>query len=88
MNCSDNALADFYDGAFRLAIETQTPIAPVVILNARNLFSRANPLNARPGTITCILDEPVEVSGLVPENIKSLKAQVFKRMESLIEKRI
>ena len=88
MNCSDKALADFYDGAFRLAIETQTPIAPVVILNARNLFSRANPLNARPGTITCILDEPVKVSGLVSEDIKSLKAQVFKRMESLIEKRI
>ena len=88
MNCSDKALADFYDGAFRLAIETQTPIAPVVILNTRNLFSRANPLNARPGTITCILDETVEVSGLVPEDIKSLKAQVFKRMESLIEKRI
>lgn len=88
MNRSDKTLAEFYDGAFRLAIETQTPIAPMVILNAGNLFPRANPLNARPGTITCIFDEPVEVSGLVSEDLKDLKAQVFKRMKSLIERQI
>src|SRR5687768_364866 len=44
MNRSDEPLAAFYDGAFRLAIETQTPIAPMVILNARKLFPRDHPL--------------------------------------------
>lgn len=85
MNRTDKPLADFYDGAFRLAIETQTPIAPVVILNTRNLFPRANPLAARPGVITCVFDEPVEVSGLIAEDLEILKAKVYKRMESLIE---
>ncbi len=85
MNRTDKPLTDFYDGAFRLAIETQTPIAPVVILNTRNLFPRANSLAARPGVITCVFDEPVEVSGLIAEDLEILKAKVYKRMESLIE---
>ncbi|MEJ7691412.1 lysophospholipid acyltransferase family protein [Daejeonella sp.] len=84
MNRSDKPLTDFYDGAFRLAIETQTPIAPMVIINARNLFPRADPLAARPGVITCIYDEPVEVSGLVTEDLETLKAKVFSKMEALI----
>lgn len=85
MNRSDKALTDFYDGAFRLAIETNTPLAPMVIVNARNLFPRANPSAARPGTITCIFDEPLVVIGLVPDDLESLKTEVYTRMESLIE---
>ena len=54
MNHSNKALTDFYDGAFRLAIETGTPIVPMVIVNPRNLFPRANPSAARPGRITCV----------------------------------
>lgn len=85
MNRTNRALTEFYDGAFRLAIETQTPIAPMVIINARNLFPRADPLAARPGTITCVFGEPVEIYGLVAENLDDLKARVHKRMSSLIE---
>jgi len=84
MNRSNHALADFYDGAFRLAIETQTPIAPMVILNARNLFPRADPLAASPGVITCVFDKPIEVSGLVADDLETLKAKVYDSMEILI----
>ncbi len=85
MNRTDQALTDFYDGAFRLAIETETPIAPMVIINARNLFPRANPLAARPGVITCVFDEPIEVTGLVADDIEGLKARAYDRMERLIK---
>lgn len=84
MNRSNEPLTDFYDGAFRVAIETQTPIAPMVIVNARNLFPRANPLAARPGVITCIFDKPIEVDSLVAEDIEILKARVYSKMETLI----
>jgi 1-acyl-sn-glycerol-3-phosphate acyltransferase len=84
MNRTDKPLTDFYDGAFRLAIETQTPIAPLAIINARNLFPRNNPLAVRPGIITCIFDKPIEVKGLVAEDLESLKARVYQRMETLI----
>ncbi len=84
MNRGNVPLTDFYDGAFRLAIETQTPIAPVVIINARNLFPRADPLSARPGVINCIFDKPVEVNALVIEDLETLKTKVYDRMETLI----
>lgn len=84
MNKSEAALADFYDGAFRLAIETQTDIAPMVILNARNLLPRANPLKVKPGLIKCLFDEPISVEGLKAEDLEGLKAKVRSRMEQLI----
>ncbi len=86
MNQSDSPLSDFYDGAFRLAIETQTSIAPMVIINARNLFPRADPFRAKPGTITCIFDEPINVTGLRPEDLENLKARVYSTMEAMIER--
>lgn len=84
MNRSDEALADFYDGAFRIAIETQTDIVPMVILNARNLFPRANPLAIKPGQITCVFAEPVSVNGMVPEDLEKLKSGVRETMEKMI----
>lgn len=85
MNKTEANLSDFYDGAFRLAIETQTDISPMVILNARNLLPRANPLRVKPGLITCIFDEPVSVAGLQAEDLEDLKAKVRKRMEYLMK---
>lgn len=84
MNRSDEALADFYDGAFRIAIETQTDIVPMVILNARKLFPRANPLAIKPGQITCVFAEPVRVNGMVPEDLEKLKSGVRETMEKMI----
>ena len=86
MNRSNQPLNEFYDGAFRLAIETQTPIAPMVIINARKLFPRDNPLAARPGVITCVFHQPVEVIGLVADDLERLKKTVFDQMKAQIEK--
>lgn len=86
MNPGNKALTDFYDGAFRLAIETNTPIAPMVIMNARNLFPRANPFAARPGGITCIFHEPFSVEGLAPDDLEDLKTRVYNGMEVLIKR--
>lgn len=86
MNRGDETLSDFYDGAFRLAIETQTPLVPMVILNARQLFPRARPFEARPGTITCIFDKPVSINGLTSQDLEDLKEKVHERMEKILEK--
>lgn len=84
INSSSNTLAEFYDGAFRLAIETQTPLAPFAIKNTGNLFSKNNPVLARPGLITCIFDKPVDVSGLGLDDLQALKEKVYKQIEGLI----
>ncbi|HQT24815.1 MAG: hypothetical protein B7X86_16810 [Sphingobacteriales bacterium 17-39-43] len=84
MNRSDEPLSEFYDGAFRLAIETQTAIVPMVILNARKLLPRDYPLAIRPGVLECVFADRVEVTGLKPDDLGDLKARVYKCMEDLI----
>jgi len=85
MNQGDEPLAEFYDGAFRLSIETQTPIVPMVILNARKLLPRKNPMAIHPGIINCVLAEPFEVNGIVERDLQKLKESVYNCMKDIIQ---
>lgn len=85
MNQTEKPLADFYDGAFRIAIETQTPIIPFVMINNRKLLPRKDPLLARPGLITTILLPEVSVSGLSMGDVPALKKKVYDLMEEAIK---
>ncbi|MFN0291376.1 lysophospholipid acyltransferase family protein [Pedobacter helvus] len=84
MNQTEKLLADFYDGAFRIAIETQTPIIPFVMLNNRKLLPRKDPLKARPGLITTVLLPEVSVVGLSLDDVPLLKKKVYEMMEEAI----
>lgn len=86
MNRTDKPLKDFYDGAFRIAIETQTPIAPFVVLNAKNLMPRNNPLTIRPGLMKIIFTDPIDVSSYNIDQIEQLKTRVYSCMEELMIK--
>jgi 1-acyl-sn-glycerol-3-phosphate acyltransferase len=86
MNRTPNHLKDFYDGAFRIAIETQTPIAPFVVINARNLMPRNNPLTIRPGIMKIVFSDPIEVNTYTLDDLETLKQKVYKIMEELIIK--
>lgn len=84
MNTTDEILGNFYDGAFRIAIETQTPIVPMVLVNARELMPRKAPLLVKPGTITCIFLPPIHVEGLTVLDVETLKATVKEQMAQAI----
>ncbi len=84
MNKTTAPLSDFYDGAFRIAIETQTPIQPFVILNNRKLLSRLKPLTAHPGLITMIFLPAVAVEGYGINDVELLKRKVHGLMEEAI----
>lgn len=86
MNTGSDAVKEFYDGAFRIAIESQTPIAPFVIINARNLLPRNAPLMIRPGIVKSIFADPVDVSGYTIEQLPELKEKVHRIMTELILK--
>ena len=86
MNTSDQPLNPFYDGAFRLAIETQTPILPFAILNSRMHLPRTDPLLLNPGMIRTVFGEAIEVEGLVAEDLEELKAKTFKAVLGMLEK--
>jgi 1-acyl-sn-glycerol-3-phosphate acyltransferase len=80
----DLPVKEFYDGAFRIAIETQTPIAPFVIINARKLLPRKQPLLFRPGLVRVYFADPVMVEGYTQEQLPELKEKVHEVMRQLI----
>jgi len=84
MNRTNAVLSEFFDGAFRLAIETQTDIVPMVILNARKLLPRDKLLSIRPGVLKCVFTDRIKVKGLNPDDMFDLKTRVRKGMEQLI----
>lgn len=84
MNKTDTPLSNFYDGAFRIAIETQTPIQPFVILNNRKLLSRVNPLTAHPGLITTVFLPAVAVNEYRINDVDALKRKVYVMMEEAL----
>ena len=84
MNKTGAPLTEFYDGAFRIAIETQTSLMPFVTINNRKLLPRINPLSARPGLIKIVFITPVSVKGLTMEDLPMLKQKVLDLMEEAI----
>jgi 1-acyl-sn-glycerol-3-phosphate acyltransferase len=84
MNKTSGVLSDFYDGAFRIAIETQTPIQPFIILNNRKLLPRVNPLTAHPGLITTVFLPEVAVNEYKIEDVEALKQKVYTMMKEAL----
>jgi 1-acyl-sn-glycerol-3-phosphate acyltransferase len=74
-NTTNKPLLDFKDGAFRLAIETQLPIAVLTILNTRD-FLPADEFGMKPGTIYAAWSEPIETKGLTLNDVPTLKEKV------------
>jgi 1-acyl-sn-glycerol-3-phosphate acyltransferase len=79
-NATDNVLQPFHNGAFRIAIETQTPIQPVLYPDNRNRL-HAKVFNLNPGRCRVIYLPPVPVTGLKMEDLPALKQKVFEIME-------
>ena len=86
MNTTADLLSNFYDGAFRIAIETQTPILPVTLVNTRELLPRGNPKAIKQGIIQCIFSEEISPKGLTNDDVLVLKEKVFKEIESQLIK--
>jgi 1-acyl-sn-glycerol-3-phosphate acyltransferase len=86
MNKGDQLLGDFYDGAFRIAIETQTPIMPLTIINTKEIMPRNDARAINNGVISCVFSEEISVKGLTNSDVSKLKTQVFNEMESQLIK--
>jgi 1-acyl-sn-glycerol-3-phosphate acyltransferase len=88
-NMTNKPLKDFYDGAFRLAIETQTPIKPVLFLDTHDRMNYKKIFSLTPGKCRIIYLEEIPVDGLMIEDVSSLKQKVFGIMgKKLIEYKV
>ncbi|MBL7699852.1 MAG: 1-acyl-sn-glycerol-3-phosphate acyltransferase [Chitinophagaceae bacterium] len=85
-NETTRPLKDFYDGAFRIAIETQTPIKPVLFLDAYDRMHYMSILSLTPGISRSIFLEEIKVEGLTMKDVQMLKQKTFSIMESALVK--
>jgi 1-acyl-sn-glycerol-3-phosphate acyltransferase len=87
-NTTGMPLKEFYDGAFRIAVETGTPIKPVIFPDnlARMHYKSIFTLN--PGITRAVYLSEFSVEGLTSDDVPALKEKVFKEMfEGLSEAR-
>jgi 1-acyl-sn-glycerol-3-phosphate acyltransferase len=85
-NTTHRPLKEFYDGAFRIAIETGTPIKPVLLLNSYDRMHYKSIFSLNPGISRSIFLPEISVEGLTIEDLPLLKMQVHAAMEfALIE---
>ena len=82
-NRTQNRLQPFYDGAFRIAIETQQPIIPIVVLNAGKLMP-PNKIHIEPGKIKLVVGPEIKTKDLNLKETSFLKQQVFEKMDRMI----
>jgi len=74
-------LKEFYDGAFRLAINTQTSILPMVFPDTVNRWHFSAWWKFWPGQNRVVYMEPVDVAGLTAEGLPMLKQKIYGLME-------
>ncbi|HUR10757.1 MAG TPA: lysophospholipid acyltransferase family protein, partial [Flavitalea sp.] len=85
-NMTADPLKEFYEGAFRIAIETQTPIKPVLFLDGYNRMNYRSLFSLTPGISRSVFLEEIPVEGLTLKEVSNLKFKVQKIMETkLIE---
>ena len=80
-NMTDKPLKEFYDGAFKVAIETQTPVKPILILDAYDRMHHSSIFSLRPGRSRSVFLEEIGVEGMTVNDIVSLREKVYKAME-------
>ncbi|MCC7303673.1 MAG: 1-acyl-sn-glycerol-3-phosphate acyltransferase [Bacteroidia bacterium] len=83
-NRTEQALLPFKDGAFRLAIRAQVPLAVLVVYNSHLRNRPAQPLSLVPGTIEAEWLEVVDTRGMTEEDVEKLRDRVWSGMKTKI----
>lgn len=79
-NMTHQPLKQFYDGAFRIAIETQTPIKPVLFLDSYSRLKYHHVFTLNPGLCRLLYLEEISVAGLTTADTAMLKEKVYNIM--------
>jgi 1-acyl-sn-glycerol-3-phosphate acyltransferase len=84
-NMTDKPLKEFYNGAFKIAVETQTPIQPILLLNALDRLHYNSVFSFNPGRTKAVFLEEF----LPGNDVALLKEKVYNAMEKgLIENKV
>lgn len=86
-NTTGQPLKDFYDGAFRIAIETGTTIKPVLFLDMFDRMHYRSVFSLTPGRSRAVFLPEVSVEGLTANDVVALREKVYKLMADELIKR-
>ena len=79
-NMTHKPLKEFYNGAFKIAVETKTPIQPVLFLDAFDRLNYHSIFSLTPGKSRAVF-----LKEIVPgNNMAILKQQVYNEMETAL----
>lgn len=82
-NETEAPLKSFYNGAFKIAIETQTPVLPVVFLDALSLWHYKSFWSLRPGMNRAVFLPAIDTKPY-GHDVKRLKEDTYRAMEQVI----
>ena len=84
-NMTNAPLKSFYDGAFRIAIETQIPIKPILFLDTYDRLNYKSIFLLSPGKSRAVYLQETVTTGLTFADLPSLKEKIYNQMaEGLI----
>ena len=74
-NRTEQALKEFKDGAFRVAIEGEIPVAVLTLVGAKEVNSPEG-IQLYPGTVYVYWDEPIQTKGMSQNDLPALRERV------------
>jgi 1-acyl-sn-glycerol-3-phosphate acyltransferase len=81
-NTTSQPLKHFYNGAFRIAIETGTPIKPVLFLDGYNRMNYKSIFSLNPGKSRSVFLQEISAASYTLGEVDILKEKVFAVMEA------
>lgn len=75
-NRTNEPLKEFYDGAFKLAIDHQLPLVVCTLIGTKIVNSPHRTMTFSPGRVDAHWEIPIETKGKTHEDIPALKEQV------------
>lgn len=84
-NRTKEILQPFHDGAFRIAVDTQQPVLPMVVLGAGRLMPPGT-IDLKPGLIRIYVGEEIPTLSLTVKQVSQLKQKTFDAMAQMILK--
>lgn len=85
-NTTHKPLKDFYDGAFRIAIETQKPVKPILFLDTYDRLNYKSIFSLNPGKCRAVYLSAISTNGLTVKDVTMLKEKVYLQMEESLKK--
>ena len=78
MDVKIEPLKKFYDGAFKLAVETKTPVIPTLIFNTKKALPVNKSFYFLPQKLEMHFLEPVESNNISTEQLKEKVFEIMK----------